>query len=173
MKKLLIAVGIVGLLLTAKGQTQTNTGVTGVTGIIGGIDETATNIFAPGEIEIRLGGVYVQKTGEGGTLLALEKWDVFTPNLGVGVEAVSSGQDQAAEFAYLGYRKLLGNTAGLIFVGAGYEELDKQPLGVVGLRVEHRSTKHLFTWASVSYGIEPNQKNSRGMIAGGGLGWAF
>lgn len=170
MKKLLTTIAASVLLLGAYAQTP---GLPGVTNIIGTINETATNLFSPGEIEVRLGGVYVQKTGEGGTLLAFEKWDVLTPNLGFGAETVLSGQDQAAEFGYIGYRKLLGDTAGIAFLGAGYNELDKEPLGVVGLRVERRTSKHLGIWASVSYGIEPKQTNSRGMIAGGGVSYSF
>lgn len=174
MKKLhaVIIIGLLALAGSVKAQDVVP-GLGGVTNIIGSIDETATNMFGSGEIELRLGGVYVQETGEGGTLIAIEKWDIGTPNLCIGAETIQSGQRNAAEFVYVGYRKLLGNTAGIAFLGGGYDAINKAPLGVVGLRVERRTSKHLAVWASISYGLETKATNSRGMIAGGGISYAF
>lgn len=146
----------------------------------GSISNAVANIntngtfFTPGEVELRLGAVYSQKTGEAGTLVAVEKWDVFGVNgLGIGAEGITSGQDQAAEFAYLAYRKTYGNIAGVMFLGGGYEELDHSPLGVIGGRVEWRPSAHVGTWVSAGYGMEPKQQNARGMIIGGGVSYAF
>jgi hypothetical protein len=148
-------------------------GIPGITGILGTINETATNLFGAGEIELRLGGVYVQTTGEGGTLIAAEKWDIFKDGVGIGGETIQSGQNNAAEFMYVAYRKLIGNTAGIGFLGGGYDAINKHAMGVVGLRVERRTNKHLGIWASVSYGIEPKGANSRGMVVGGGISYAL
>lgn len=136
------------------------------------IDES-TNLFLPGEVEFRIGGVYVQKTGEGGTLLSVEKWDVLIPNLGIGAEGITSGQNQAAEFGYAAYRHTIGNVAGALLVGFGYSDIDKKLLGVVGGRVEYRSSKHLGEWVSISYGIEAHEKNARGSVIGGGISYSF
>jgi hypothetical protein len=171
-------------ILTTTSVTNTTTTTTtpvpqnigGVQSVIGdyiaNIDESS-NLFTHGEVEFRIGGVYVQKTGEGGTLLSVEKWDVGISNLCVGAEGITSGQNQAAEFGYVGYRHTIGNVAGALIVGMGYSDIDKSPLGVVGGRVEHRSTKHLGEWVSVSYGIELHQKNSRGQVIGAGINYSF
>jgi len=183
MKKLLV---ILVLAFVASAQAQvivTNLSALGnvpmliVTGndisnIVAGIDES-TNLFTPKEIEVRIGGVYSQKTGDAGVLIAAEKWDLFTPNLGVGIESVQSGQDQAAEFAYVSYRKLLGNTSGALFLGGGYDELNKKMMGVVGLRLEHRFSKHVGAWTSIGYGLEAHSTNGRGMLTGAGVSYAF
>ncbi len=144
----------------------------GISNIVGTIDESV-NLFNASEVEFRLGGVYDQQTGEAGTLLAVEKWDVFVPNLGFGAETITSNGKQAAEFAYVSYRKLLGNTAGSLFLGGGYDDLNAEAMGVVGARLERRLNKHMGAWTSVSYAIEPHASNSRGMVIGAGVSYAF
>lgn len=143
-----------------------------ISGIVSKIDESV-NLFTPYEVEFRIGAAYVQKSGEAGTVLAIEKWDVLAPNLGFGIEAVQSGQDAAAEFGYVAYRKVLGNVAGSLFVGGGYSEIDKRPMGVVGARLEYRTSKHLGIWTSVGEGIEFNSSNRRGLVTGAGITYSF
>lgn len=143
-----------------------------ISNIVASIDES-TNLFSPAEVEVRLGGVYSQQTGDAGTLIAIEKWDLFVPNLGIGLESISSAQKQAAEFIYVGYRKVLGNTAGSLFLGMGYDELNKAPMAVVGGRLEHRFNKHLGGWTSVGYGVETKSSNDRGMVVGAGVSYSF
>src|ERR1051326_4900430 len=98
---------------------NSNTPTANIQSIIANIDES-TNLFALQEIEVRVGAVYSQKTGEFGELLAIEKWDLGIKNLGLGAEVITSANEQAAEFLYLGYRKVLGNVAGSLYVGGGY-----------------------------------------------------
>lgn len=180
----LLTLGLVlGLSAVSLSQAQTPTQTTAAINPVDlqvAISNAVANIntngvfFTPGEVELRLGAAYSQKTGEAGTLVAAEKWDVFgATGVGVGAEGITSGQNQAAEFAYLAYRKTYGNIAGVGYVGGGYNELDKCPMGVVGGRVEWRPSAHLGTWVGAGYGIEAKQQNARGMIVSAGVGYAF
>lgn len=176
MKKLLVMLGILtALALPMKAQVP---GIPGITNILGGIDESATNIFSPQELELRLGGVYSQKDGAAAILVAGEYWGIFkkAPNFGIGAELISLSSDTAAAFPYVGYRKTFGNVAGVLFAGGGYDFDHETGMGVVGLRVERWSSRHLGIFASVSYEIqfENNSKeNDRGLIAGGGICYKF
>ena len=179
MKKLLSVLSVTScLLLAATAQAQLTplpSFGTEVSNIVSKID-TSVNLFTPKEVEFRLGACYVQKTGEAGTVLAVEKWGILSTNInnfGIGAESITSGSDQAAEFAYVAYRKCLGNVAGIAFLGGGYADIDKSPLGVLGARLEYRTTAHIGTWASASYGLTTRTENKRGLLIAGGLSYAF
>jgi opacity protein-like surface antigen len=179
MKKILfssiLAAGLLALPVFAQ-DTMPPAGLAGaesaLSNAVAHIDES-TNLFAPKEVEFRLGAVYVQKTGQAGTLLAIEKWDLLAKDFGFGAESITSGNEQAAEFAYVAYRKTLGNVAGIVFLGAGYADIDKSALGVIGGRIEYRTSAHLGAWTSVSYGLESKATNRRGMVIGAGVNYAF
>lgn len=172
MKKSLVIIAVGFLCFAAFGQNPA-AGVTNLTDIISQIDESATNMFSPSEVEIRLGGVYVQAQNKAATLIAAEYW--LKNNIGFGGEVISLSTKTAAVFPYVGYRKIFGNTAGVVFVGGGYDYDANSGFGVGGLRLEHRMNKHVGVWASVSYEIQFNsgKNNDRGIISGAGLSYAF
>jgi len=174
MKKLLVLSSLV-LTLTANSQILGAGGVNGaISNLVGQIDESS-NYFSLGEISIELGGVYVQKTGEGGVLLDVAKWDVGIQGLGLGAQFVDSASQPAAEFGYLAYRKTLGNSAVWGFAGMGYNEIDKQLMGVIGLGLEHRSSKHISEFTKIGYAIQAKRTgdNSRGLVVGAGVQYNF
>ena len=168
MKKLILVLSL-GLALTAKAQVL-NT----VSNLVGQIDES-TNLFTDKEITLELGGVYVQKTGEGGVLLDVAKWDIGFKGFGIGAQFIDSASQPAAEFGYLAYRKTLGNVAAWGFAGMGYNEIDRELMGVVGIGLEHRSSKHISEFTKFGYGIQPKRhgSDSRGMVVGAGVQYNF
>ena len=174
MKKLLsmglVALATAGFCFNSQAQDPI---AAGISNIVGQIDES-TNLFATGEIEVRLGGVYVQAQDKAATLIAAEYWGLIKsqPNLGFGAELISLSTETAAVFPYVAYRKVLGNTSGCVFVGGGYDYDADSGFGVAGLRLEHRTSKHVGIWASVSYEIQ-GKGGDRGIIFGAGISYAF
>lgn len=169
--KRILTLAILTLALAANAQVNIGGAISN---IVGQIDES-TNLFVDKEVTVELGGVYVQKTGEGGVLLDVAKWDLGFKGFGVGAQFIDSASQPAAEFGYLAYRKTLGNVAAWGFAGMGYNEIDKKLMGVVGLGLEHRSSKHISEFTKLGYGFEGGQSKDkkRGLVVGAGIQYSF
>jgi hypothetical protein len=137
---------------------------------------TNLNYFADQELELKIGGIYAQSTGEGGVVTDIEDWGRFAKNLGIGVQIIEgSNKGKAgtmAGFTYAEYRKPLGNVAAGVFAGAGYDRVNSQPMGIVGVGIYYRTSPHLGVWSRIGFGIESGGAD-RGMIAGGGISYSF
>jgi hypothetical protein len=153
----------------------------GIVGVGAGVADTlarldeSTNLFGAGEIEFRLGGVYVQQTSEAAALLSITKWDVLVKDVGLGIEVIESdASGTMGTFGYLEYRKTYGNVGGGIFAGGGYDNDRDCPMGVVGGRVYYRWSRHLGSFISAGWAIEDSKgQDGRGLITGGGFSYAF
>ena len=137
----------------------------------------ATNLFSDSEIDLKLGGVYSQSTGEAGALLDVTDWGLIAPNVGIGASVIEGNQSgksgTAAAYAHIGYRRVIGNVAGSLFIGPGYD-FDRQHLmGVIGAEAEYRWTAHVGAFVSAGYGISGDKSNDRGLILGGGFKYDF
>ena len=136
-----------------------------------------TNLYGDKELELELGAVYSQSTGEAGIKLDVTEWGLFAKNWGVGASVVEGNQDgksgTAGTWAHLDYRKIIGNVAGKLYLGPGYDCERNKPMGVIGLQVEYRWTAHLGAYAGVGYALEGSKAQDRGLIAGAGLNYAF
>lgn len=177
MKKLLISAVLLAV-ISVTGYSQTPpTPPVGVIGVGNAISEhlakvdESENLFDDQEISVKLGAVYVQKTSEAAASLSVTKY--IKSGFGIGGEVIESDTTgTAAVFAFAEYRRSLGNVAGSVIVGGGYDEQNKTPMGVVALRMEYRLSKRIGTYVSAGWGIE-NVKTKRGLVTGGGLSYAF
>lgn len=175
---------LAALLFTSSARAQTNPLPAQPTpaGVLQSVDQafahldTNVNLFAAQEVELATGGIYSQSTGEGGIALRVTDWGRFVDHLGVGLETIQGSDQQSpatlASFGFLEYRKPIGNIAGSIFAGGGYDQLNSKPMGVIGARLCYRTTAHVGIWCSVGLAIEPSSKD-RGLIAGAGLSYSF
>lgn len=171
MKKLILSVAVLSLALCVKAQINPIGGV--ASNVVANL-ETTNLLFTTGEVTLEVGGVYVQKTGEGGEMLDVAKWDVFgIQGLGVGGQVINTSSDLAAEFGYFGYRHCTGNAALEGFAGFGYNEIDRRLMGIIGVGIEYRTSKNIGAFTKTGYGIEPHGGTKRGLVVAAGVSYSF
>lgn len=136
-----------------------------------------TNFYSDSELDFKLGGVYAQSKGEAGALIDVTDWGLIGKNIGFGgtiIEGNSGGRSAtAALYAHLDYRRVIGNVAGELFVGMGFDVEQNRPMGIIGAEAEYRWSPHLGAFAGCGYGISGDTTSNRGIIAGGGFKYNF
>lgn len=136
------------------------------------------------ELEFQVGAVYVQNTGQAAAKLSIEKWGAFNvvpQEIGFGaalLEGNANGQHgTAGGYAFADYRKIIGDVAGKIGLGGGYDNLNASAMGIVQAEVEYRMSNHIGTYVGVGYALEKKglTKSSQGggLIIGGGISYSF
>lgn len=136
------------------------------------------------ELEFQVGAVYVQNSGQAAAKLSIEKWGLLksVPNLGLGaavLEGNANGQHATAGgYGFIDYRKVIGDVAGKVGIGGGYDSLNASAMGVVQIEVEYRMSQHLGTYVGVGYALEkksnsPGAKDGGGTLIGGGISYEF
>lgn len=180
MKKLIVVASMLAVATLTSNAQLAPTNQAGIMSTIGGWlmsnDPNATNLYSPKEVSIKLGMLYSQNTGEAGALLSLGQVGLIAPNVGFGFSIVEKNNGTAAFWGYMSYRKVIGNVAGTVFAGAGFDKEKSAPLGVIGGEVEYRLQAHLGSFVSLGYGIESfdNKNNGgRGLVVGAGIKYNF
>lgn len=149
------------------------------------IDYYSTN----GEWDVRLGAAYAQNSGQAAAMLSVERYGIFSPNIGLGaavLEGNQGGQNgTAAAYAFGDYRHPIGDVAFSFGLGAGYDNYTGRPMGIAKADVEYRINKHLGSWAGAAYDFEGTVSKKpvsiagqpatdpSGLIFGGGLSYDF
>jgi hypothetical protein len=131
-----------------------------------------------GEWDLSVGGAFAQNSGQAAAQLAVERYGFLKslPNLSLGaavLEGNASGQNgTAAGYAFMDYRRPIGDVAFVGGLGAGYDNYNKSFMGVAKIEIEYRQNKHLGEYVGVGYAFEGGQTD-RGLIIGGGIRYAF
>lgn len=113
-----------------------------------------------GEWNFKVGGVYAQNTGEAGGLVDIGRYGFIPsmPNLGADagvIEGTQNGQNgTAAEFAFLDYRKPIGDVAFAGGIGGGRDNNTDNWMGLVKGGVEYRENPHLGQFVDIVYDFE-------------------
>jgi hypothetical protein len=137
---------------------------------------TNVNLFGDNELEFRLGGVYIQSSGDGGASIEGEYWGLFKKNVGIGAAVVQGNVDgkagTGAAYIEIAYRKTFGDVSASVFVGPGYDFQNRSLMGVVGARISKRINAHAGMYVGLGYAVESLDKN-RGIITGAGVTYSW
>ena len=140
---------------------------------------TNANFYTPGEVEVGMGGLYLQNSGQAVAYLEVEKWGITTNTANLGfaggiLQGNKAGQvGTAGEYSFVEYRKILGNVSVKGGIGGGYDNWNKTPFGSARLALEYRYNAHLGAEAGFNYAFEQKQPVSSGMMLFGGIRYAF
>jgi len=140
-----------------------------------------------GEWDVSLGAAYAQNSGQAAAVLEVERYGVFSPNLGLGLgvlEGNQAGQNgTAAAYGMVDYRHPIGDVAFIGGLFAGYDNYTGHIMGGPKVKVEYRMNPHIASWVSVAYDIEGFGKtmtqvgttisDPSGLLICGGLTYAF
>lgn len=136
--------------------------------------------YSSNEYVLSIGGVFAQNSGQAAAQLSIEKYGLLksAPNFALGaavLEGNASGQNgTAGAYAFVDYRRPIGDVAFTAGLGAGWDNYNSAPMGIVKAEIEYRQNKHLGEYVGVGYAFEGLQKNQdRGLIIGGGIRYAF
>jgi len=136
--------------------------------------------YGSNEYVLSIGGAFAQNSGQAAAQLSLEKYGLLkrAPNLALGaavLEGNANGQNgTAGAYAFLDYRRPIGDVAFTAGLGAGWDNYNKAPMGIIKAEVEYRQNKHLGEYVGIGYAFEGLDKNKdRGLIIGGGIRYAF
>jgi len=136
--------------------------------------------YGSNEYVLSVGGVFAQNSGQAAAQLSLEKYGLLksAPNFALGaavLEGNANGQNgTAGAYAFVDYRRPIGDVAFTAGLGAGWDNYNKAPMGVVKAEIEYRQNSHLGEYVGLGYAFEGLQKSQdRGLMIGGGIRYAF
>lgn len=139
--------------------------------------------YGTNDFNLKVGAVYSQNSGQAYASIGVEKFGLLksAPNFGIGgavLEGNASGQNgTAGAYATVLYRHPIGDVAITGGLGGGYDNFNKQPMGVLKLDLEYRHSQHLGEYIGLGYAIEQRGAKGggtdRGMMIGGGVTYSF
>jgi hypothetical protein len=139
---------------------------------------TNADFYTTNEIELRLGGVYEQNSGAGAALISATKWGLIS-SIPLGFEAGLLQGNQngtsgtAGAYGALDYRWIIGDTAAIGGIGAGYDNYNSRPFALIKIGAEHRLSKNVGAWVDLNYALEAKGNATRGFGFAAGVSYAF
>lgn len=141
---------------------------------------TNRTYYGTNELVARVGACYLQNSGQTVAELGIEKYGLLKsmPDLGVGGALFQGNQNgksgTAGAVGFVDYRRVIGDVSAQIGGGAGYDNWNACPMGVIKADVELRQNPHLGEYVGVGYAIEQSGvSGDRGLIIRGGINYAF
>ena len=133
--------------------------------------------YGTNEINARVGVLYLQNSGKAVASIGVQKYGIFSPNVGVGVGVLQgnngTGSGTAGVYGELLYRKPIGDVAGCGGLIGGYDKWNSKAFGGVKAGLEYRKSKHLGSFLDVIYVFEPGNNSDKGLIVGGGVSYSL
>lgn len=130
------------------------------------------------EYVLSIGGAFAQNSGQAAAQLSIEKYGILksAPNFALGaavLEGNANGQNgTAGAYAFVDYRRPIGDVAFTAGLGGGWDNYNKAPMGIAKAEIEYRQNAHLGEYVGIGYAFE-GLKTDRGAIIGGGVRYAF
>lgn len=133
--------------------------------------------YGSNEITARIGGGYLQNSGQAVAVIALDKYGTFGwSNVGFGagvLQGNNAGKSgTAGAYGEAVYRRPIGDVAAIAGVGGGWDNWNGKPFVMLKAGLEYRQNAHLGEFLDAIYAYEGNEED-RGLIIMAGVTYAF